>query len=370
MTITHTTPSKVLIHLVYRFDVGGLETVLVNLINTLPEENFRHIIVSLTDYSVQMEARIRTKNVEIIQLHKKSGNDFRIYFKLWKLFRQYRPQIVHSYNLATLEYQFIAFLAGIPLRIHAEHGRDIYDLDGSNKKYQILRKIINPFVHYWIPVSKELEYWLKNTVNIPKKKVQLIYNGIDLALYKSAPQSANEFFTIAAVGRTVPVKNQLTLIKAVELLLKNNPDIQHRLRLIIVGDGELFSMLKTYILKNQLENNIELLGSRDDVSAILQTVDLFVLPSLAEGIALTLLEAMATGLPVIASNVGGNPELIESGKNGSLFPPENVQLLSESILNYIDNKAICLKHGVFAREKIEKHFSLQAMTTNYLNIYQ
>lgn len=361
---------KLVFHLIYRFDVGGLETVLVNLINVLPTENFQHVIVSLTDSSLQMQSRIHVENVELIQLHKLSGNDFGIYFKLWKLFRQYRPQIVHSYNIATLEYQFIAFLANVPFRIHAEHGRDIFDLDGSNKKYQILRRIINPFVHYWIPVSKELKQWLKNTVKIPIEKVQLIYNGINLELYKPVNRSSKEFFTIATVGRAVPVKNQLTLIKAVELLVKQNSEIQHQLRLVIVGDGELFSMLQTYILENKLENNIELLGSRDDVSAILQTVDLFVLPSLAEGIALTLLEAMATALPVIATNVGGNPELIIDGKNGSLIPIQDEKRLAAVILNYLNSPDLCKKHGVAARKTVEEQFSLSVMTNKYLALYQ
>lgn len=362
---------KILVcHLIYRFDVGGLETVLVNLINTLPEENFKHIIISLTDASLQMQARIQAKNVEIIQLQKASGNDFRIHFKLWKLFRQYQPQIVHSYNIATLEYQFIACLAGVPLRIHAEHGRDIYDLDGSNKKYQILRRIINPFVHYWIPVSKELENWLIKTVKIPNNKVRLIYNGIDLNLYQPAIRSHKPIFTVGTVGRIVPVKNQLMLIQAVELLLREYPLSQEKLQLIIVGNGELFSSLQSYIQERHLENNVHLLGERNDIYEILKTIDVFVLPSLAEGIALTLLEAMASQLPIIATNVGGNSELIESNVNGQLIPSQNVNLLAESIFNYIDNASLLEQHGIESRKKVETNFSLQTMATCYLSVYQ
>ncbi|MGB4497259.1 MAG: TIGR03088 family PEP-CTERM/XrtA system glycosyltransferase [Methylococcaceae bacterium] len=361
---------KLVFHLIYRFDVGGLETVLVNLINTLPTENFKHVIVSLTNSSEQMKSSIKVNNVELIDLHKQPGNDLKIHWKLWRLFRQYHPQIVHSYNMAALEYQFIAFLAGVPLRIHAEHGRDIFDLDGSNKKYQIFRQLINPFVHYWIPVSQELASWLKTTVKIPEKKVQLIYNGIDLNLYQPITRLQKDIFTIGTVGRAVPVKNQLMLIQAVAFLLKQQPDLKNKLRLIIVGNGELLPKLRTYIDENQLQENIELLGERHDVYAILKTIDLFVLPSLAEGIALTLLEAMASGLPIIATNVGGNPELIESGVNGQLIPSENTQALADSILYYVNNFPCCEKQGIASRKKVETYFNLQAMTKNYFDIYE
>jgi sugar transferase (PEP-CTERM/EpsH1 system associated) len=360
---------KVVFHLIYRFDVGGLESVLANLINTLPTENFKHVIVSLTNSSVQMKSRIHVENVEFIDLHKQSGNDPKIHFTLWKLFRQYHPQILHSYNIAALEYQFIAFLAGVPSRIHAEHGRDIFDLDGSNKKYQIFRRVLNPFIHYWIPVSQELASWLKQTVKIPEAKIKLIYNGIDLNLYKPVVRAQKVVFTVGTVGRAVPVKNQLMLIQAVELLLKQHPHLQNKLRLIIVGDGELLPKLHAYIDENQLQDNIELLGERNDIYDILKTLDLFVLPSLAEGIALTLLEAMASGLPIIATNVGGNPELIESGVNGQLIPSENTKALADSILYYVNNFPCCEKQGIASRKKVETYFNLQAMTKNYFDIY-
>jgi sugar transferase (PEP-CTERM/EpsH1 system associated) len=360
---------KLVFHLIYRFDVGGLETVLVNLINSLPADDFKHVIVSLTDSSVQMKSSIKVNNVELIDLHKQPGNDPKIHFKLWQLFRQYRPNILHSYNIATLEYQFVAFLAGVPFRIHAEHGRDIFDLDGSNKKYQIFRRVLNPFVHYWIPVSQELATWLKQTVKIPEAKIKLIYNGIDLDLYKPVARLPKSVFTVGTVGRAVPVKNQVMLIQAVELLLKQQPDLKNKLRLIIVGDGELLPKLRAYIDENQLQENIKLLGERHDVYEILKTIDLFVLPSLAEGIALTLLEAMASGLPIIATNVGGNPELITSGENGQLVPSQNVELLATAILSYLTDFSGCKKQGVISRKKVETNFSLHAMAQSYLTVY-
>ena len=360
-----------LLHIVYRFDIGGLEMVMVNLINSLSEQQFKHIIVSLTDANPAMIAALKPNYIDVIELHKPLGNDFKIHYQLWQLFRNYCPDIVHSYNLATLEYQFIAFLARVPLRIHAEHGRDIYDLDGSNKKYQWLRRLLNPFIHYWVPVSQELASWLINTVTISKHKVKLIYNGIDLARYQPLPKnSTSQIFTIGTVGRAAAVKNQLALIKAVESLLQQHPKFIKKMQLIIVGDGELLPQMQAYVDERHLQNIVHFLGARNDVADLLSQFDLFVLPSLAEGIALTILEAMASGLPVIATQVGGNPELIEPAINGQLIPVQNEQALIDAILYYLEKPQRCQQHGNEARQKVEGTFSLQTMTKHYIELYR
>jgi sugar transferase (PEP-CTERM/EpsH1 system associated) len=356
------------IHLVYRFSIGGLENVIVNMINSLPEQGFKHIIISLTDANQDFANKLQ-KNVEIYQLHKPEGNSLRIYRQLYALFRQLKPDILHTYNLATLEYQLAAAFAGVKYRIHAEHGRDIYDLDGSNKKYQLLRRLINPFIQQWVPVSQELASWLANTVKIPAHKICLIYNGIDIHKYQPRPATANAVFSIITVGRLAAVKDQLTLIKAVQILVNRQADNRHRLRLNIVGNGELKAQLSQYIIKNTLQDYVTLSGASHDVDKLLQQADLFVLPSLAEGIALTALEAMATGLPIIATDVGGNPELVETGINGQLLPPRDAEQIANSIEHYMHNRVLGISQGKAGRLKIETYFSLDIMTQKYLALY-
>lgn len=360
--------APLIVHIIYRFDIGGLESVLVNMINTMPEQSYRHVIISLTESS-EFEKRINRDDVEVICLHKQAGNDPKIHLKIWRLLRQLKPACVHTYNIATLEYNVIAFLAGIKKRIHAEHGRDIYDLDGSNKKYQYLRRFINPFVTKWIPVSKELADWLVDVVKLPKAKVKLIYNGIDLELYRPKEHVQKETCVIGSVGRMAIVKDQLTLIKAAEVLVTENPELKQILRIVLVGDGELHSTIQGYIADHSLKDNVELLGARNDVACILQDFDVFVLPSLAEGIPLTILEAMATALPVISTEVGGVPELIENNAQGYLIKPKDVKGLATKIKLYIDKPELMVQHGTSGRKKVEKNFSLQAMTKQYLQIY-
>lgn len=361
--------SKTVIHLVYCFDIGGLETVLVNLINSLPQLYFEHIIISLTYAKPEFVQKLKYK-VQIIELNKSVGNDFSIHLKLFNLFRHFKPDILHTYNIATVEYQLIAALVGIKRRIHAEHGRDIYDLTGNNRKYQLLRRFLNPFIHNWVAVSEDLSNWLIFRVKIPVRKVKLIYNGIDIEKYPiNQTRLVDSIFTIVTIGRLAAVKDQLTLIKAIEFLVSQYPELRCNLKLIVYGDGELKSMLNNYVIEHNLTDCVQLPGYSYNVVFDLSQADLFILPSLAEGISLTLLEAMASSLPIIATNVGGNPELINSGINGQLVPIKSEQLISESIYHYMANPELRMKHGAAARAKVETLFNVAQMTKNYFDLY-
>ena len=176
--------TKVL-HVVHRLDIGGLERVLLNCINSLPEAQFEHRIVALTGYSEDFK-NLLAKPVEVISLNKREGNDWRIFKRFYDQVKIFQTHCVHTYNLATVELQFIAWLSGVKLRVHAEHGRDIFDPSGANKKYRLLRKVLSPFITKIIPVSRDLYDWLLNDVGIRRKKLQLILNGISTSNFYPA----------------------------------------------------------------------------------------------------------------------------------------------------------------------------------------
>jgi len=141
---------KHIAHVVHSFAVGGLENGVVNLINQLPLEHYRHTIICVTDHDPEFFARIKTNNVQIIDLYKPQGKGVVWLYKCWKLLRELKPDICHSRNLNALEAQLPAFFAGVPVRIHGEHGWDVNDLGGCNLKYQKLRRVLKLLIPQYI----------------------------------------------------------------------------------------------------------------------------------------------------------------------------------------------------------------------------
>jgi sugar transferase (PEP-CTERM/EpsH1 system associated) len=365
-------------HVMYRFNVGGLENGVVNLINHMPEDAYRHVVVSLTDVT-DFRNRIRRKDVEFISLNKPPGHALKIYPRLFRLFRSLRPAIVHSRNLAALEVSAPAWAAQVPVRIHGEHGRDVEDLDGSSVKYQWARRLYRPFVTHYVALSRDLEQYLVRRVGVPSSRVAQLYNGVDVARFcppthtrapvPGCPFGSVDHFLVGTVGRMQPVKDQTNLARAFVDALRAAPALRARLRLVMVGDGPLRDKAQAILGAAGMAELAWLPGERDDIPDILRGLDCFVLPSLAEGISNTILEAMACGLPVVATDVGGNRELLEPGVTGELVPAANPAALAEAILGYAADPLRARQAGRAGRELVERCFSMDSMTRAYRNLY-
>lgn len=363
------------VHVIYRLDFGGLETLLVDCINHMPAERYRHAIVCLTDYTA-FASRIARPDVQLFALHKQPGLGLGLHLTLWSLLRRLRPAILHTYNFACAEYAFTAWAAGVPVRIHAEHGRDASDPEGRNRKHNLLRRALSPWIDRVVPVSADLQRWLTGHVGIPAGKTELIQNGVDTVRYAPGPASAalpwdptSEPFVVGTVGRLQDVKDQTSLIKAFALLCRNRSQQREGLRLAIVGDGPLRERLAEVAREAGVGDLVWMPGARDDVAELMRGFSLFALPSIAEGTPVTLLEAMACGLPVVASRVGGIPDLVIEGTTGMLAPPSDPAALAAAIETYLDDPARLRAHGAAARERIERHYSVAAMVGAYTALY-
>jgi len=365
-------------HVIYRLGVGGLENGLVNLINAIPSNRYRHAIICVENYT-DFRHRIKRDDVEIIALNKRKGHDIKLYFRLLKVLRELKPDIIHTRNLSALEAQLVAVIARVKVRVHSEHGRDISDLTGENFKYNTLRRSIYPFVSHFITVSKDLETWLTTLLAVSPDRISQIYNGVDhLRFFPDVSQSrrhgpegffVENAFVVGSVGRMEEVKNYPNLVKAFLRIFEQQSEARERLRLMIVGDGSTRQECVRLVQEAGAEKYVWFPGERSDIPELMRMMDLFVLPSLAEGISNTILEAMSSGLPVVATRVGGNVELVEDAKTGKLVTSENVVELAEAILEYYTESELLALHGQSARQKIEAEFSMASMINSYLSVY-
>lgn len=352
-------------HVVYSLHIGGLERVLINCVNRLPAD-IQHTVICLTDYSSEFRALL-PERVEIVTLNKRPGHDWRLYQRFYHCVQKVRPDIVHTYNLATLEMQWVAWFARVNTRIHAEHGRDIYDPNGSNKKYQWLRRLVAPFVHKFVAVSKELHDWLLNDVALKKKKCALIRNGIDTDFFVPSCVEQNHF-VVGHVGRLSPIKNQSLLLRSFALAGKQDPAFETQALLHIVGGGECETALRQESERLGLADKVVFAGPQSNVLSYYQKFSVFVLSSLGEGIPMTLLEAMSCATPAIVTHVGGMPEVVDESV-GKTVASDDEGGLAKALLEAFQQQALWHQKGAKARDKIIHNFSEQVMVDAYLALY-
>ncbi len=366
------------VHVIYRLAVGGLENSLVNLINRMPAERYRHAIVCVDDYT-DFRERIRKPNVPIIAIHKHDGQDLPAWWRFQRALRQLRPDILHTRAFGTLEGQVYAALVRVRGRVHGEHGRSIEDLNGLCFKRKLLRRVVQPLVHHYTAVSRDLADWLVRTQGVAGHRVTHIYNGVDTDRFhpRAGPRgdlgpegfAPADAFVVGTVGRMQPIKDQPTLLRAFLHLLDAVPDARKRLRLVLIGDGPLRDQCRELLEAKGAGHLVWLPGERADVPELLRAMDVFVLPSLGEGTSNTILEAMASGLPVVATRVGGNPELVEDARTGALTPPADPIAMASAIRPYLEDAGRVASHGEAGRNKALAQFSLAAMVNGYMSVY-
>lgn len=364
-------------HIMHRFDTGGLENGVVNLINHMPADAYRHAVIALTEIT-DFKKRINRPDVQFFALNKKPGHVLWIYPRLYRLFRQLQPAIVHTRNLAALEAAVPAWAARVPARIHGEHGRDVGDFDGTNKKCQWIRRIYSPFVKHYIALSQDLAHYLIQPVGIGAKRVTQIYNGVDAARFHPATQRQDipgspfnqaGLWLVGTAGRMQTVKDQTNLAHAFVAAIQTEPSLRERLRLVMVGEGPLRNESLAILEAAGLAEFAWLPGERNDIPDIMRGLDCFVLPSLGEGISNTILEAMASGLPIIATAVGGNPELVLERHTGHLVPAADPAALARAIVELAKAPEKAHAMGNAGRKRIESQFSMTAMVNSYLQVY-
>lgn len=358
------------VHVVDSLAVGGMENGVVNLINGLSGD-IRHTVVTMSAMGPLAERL--PMEVACHCIGKRPGIDVGAMVRLAALLRRLRPSVVHTRNWGGFDGILAARVARVPTVIHGEHGREAADPEGRDPRRNRLRRIFAPLVSRFVTVSFDLRQWLLTTVRLPAAKLVTIHNGVDVGRFASGERQAGRralrlpghAVVVGAVGRLDPVKDHAGLLHAFSVLRTDQPAAE----LVIVGDGPCRSDLEHQVHELGLTGHVHLLGMRQDVSLLLRGFDVFVLPSLAEGISNTVLEAMATGLPVVATRVGGNPELVEHGATGALVPPANPLVQAAALRCYVEDAGLRESHGAAGRRRVLQHFTLERMTQAYRDLY-
>lgn len=356
-------------HVIPSLQVGGLQKIVLRLVDHF-QPRMDHLVVTP---SGDGPLRIRFRpGVPVVALAdgRRSGKWNAL--RMASLFRTYRPDVVHTRNWTCIDAIIGARLAGVPVVIHGEHGRGASDPDGTNKFRRRVRRLLNPLVTEFVTVSRDLAHWLTSDVGIPSAKVTHIYNGVDTDTFlpgdrheaRNALGLPDARIVIGTVGRLDPVKDHRGLIEGFGRLAQ-----RHDARLLIVGDGPCRAELEHLINELALSNRVHLLGERDDIPQLLRALDIFTLPSLGEGISNVILEAMATGLPVVATRVGGNPELVHDGVTGFLVARRSADALAAALHRYVENSLLVRRHGDAGRTRVVDEFSLSRMFAAYGDLY-
>jgi len=365
-------------HVIHHLVIGGMENGLVNLINNMPASKYRHAVACIEDYSAFRD-RIVRPDVPVVALHRSRIGVWNMRREIFRLCRRWRPTIVHSRNQSGLDALLPARLAGVARCIHGEHGWDVDNLDGRKWKPALLRRLHAPLVDRYITVSKDLERFLVSRVGIRASRITQIYNGVDTdrfspALDESTDWMPSEFrgtglIRFGTVGRLQPVKDHATLLRAFSHLLTSRPDMVGRVRLLVIGDGPLLPDLRALAHSLTIDSSVWFTGALHDIPKVLRSLDVFVLPSLNEGISNTILEGMAAGLPIVATAVGGNIELVEDGDSGRLFSPGDTAGLSGILGQYVTDAQLRQAHSCAARRIALERYSLTAMVERYEAVY-
>ncbi|APF17852.1 glycosyl transferase group 1 [Caldithrix abyssi DSM 13497] len=359
-------------HLINYLSPAGKEVGIVKLLNGLNPDVFAPVLIVMGKVFDTMGLDVdKTKLLEIV---KGEGNDFSLIFKLKKIFKEEGLDIVHTHSWGTLvEGITAARLARVPIVIHGEHGS--YHKDFKRKWVQ---KIMFSWSDQVLSVSALLADDLSRTLGVKREKILPILNGVDTEKFKPQPEK-REFYRkklnvnadsiiIGTIGRPMKVKNHQLMIKALARLKKKNRSV----KFIIIGDTPRYSLreeLEKLARELRVLEDVLFLGYRDDIPGYLNAFDIFVLPSLSEGCSNVIQEAMATGLPIVASRVGGNPELIEHEREGLLFTSNSLEELVTAIQYLIENPQRAKQLGQNALKKARRQFALPVMIKSYEELY-
>jgi glycosyltransferase involved in cell wall biosynthesis len=369
--VTHSFPLKV-VFITGALSFGGLERVVINLCRNLDSRRFKAVVICLKNRG-ELANELEEAGIEVICLDANRHRLFKYFnwVRLAKIIHTQRPAVIHTHNTAAFIDAAMAYsIAPGCGFIHTDHNRNFPD----SLRYMFAERLASYLSYRIIAVSEENKENLIRYEKISRRKIEIINNGIDqekfnLTIDVDAAKNnlgvADFDFLIGTVAVLRQEKGLNFFIKAIPMVLEKHPNTGF----VIIGDGPLRDELEKIADNVGVRNNLVFLGSRTDVPELLQLFDIFVLPSLWEGLPMSLLEAMAAGKCILASNVGGIPSAIRNGIDGLLIPAQSENKIADNLIKLRENTALRNQYAQSARLRFKENYTVEGMVEKYQKLY-
>ena len=365
-----------ILQVVHSLVIGGMERVVCDLARAFNGGEFRTSVCCLDELG-ELGEDLRQEGIQVHVLSRRPGVDLSMASRLRNIHRQEKVDLVHAHQYTPYFYAATAAFGAkfVPV-IFTEHGR--HWPERLRLKRAVFNQILRMTTHAYTAVSEFSRQSLIRYEKMPGRKIQVIYNGIgfngtrgdnqDRQRIRAQAGLFDDDLLVLSIGRMDPIKDFETLIQAFAHVVKRFP----RASLWIAGDGDSIYMgqLIQMVKKLGLLGKVKLLGTRRDVNCLLRACDLFSLPSITEATSMTILEAMVAARAVVATNTGGNPELVTHRETGLLVPVGNVSALAQAMGLLLQDPGRRESMGQAGRKRVEKFFSMERILAQYRDLYR
>lgn len=362
---------KKILHITFDMNIAGTEQVIRQIIENTDTERFSPIVLCIDGTVGPLGKKLIDSGIEVLCLTRKPGLDLRLVKDIAAILEKQAIDIAHCHQYTPYIYGLLATLKTRTKVIFTEHGR--FYPDTRKWKRFICNPMLSLFTHSITAISAATAESLVEIENFPRKKIQVIYNGISdvakldidtsqLSLMLEIPKNHK---IVGTISRLDPIKNQEMMLRAFKDVLKEEPNTT----LLIVGDGPIRRDLEELSRSLCVERNVIFTGFKVDPQQYLKIMDVFLLSSLSEGTSMTLLEAMAFSKASVVTDVGGNPEIVNDREQALLIQNKDTKAFSEAIIELLFDTPTRNKLGVAARKRYEEIFTVDKMAQSYQALY-
>ncbi len=364
-----------ILHVLDSLNVGGMERVVINVANGLDPARFEQAVCCIS--RLGMAAHLLGAHVRRFDMGKGDERALLMPWQIAKLIRRERPDIIHTQSWAGMDGVIARAITRPFLKtgklVHSEHGRNLPYIHHEPLKRKLMRRCAYELADAVFVVSEEMREFFCRETGFAPERMRVIHNGVDVAeIERADPRGVREEFGLApsdfvigTVARFQATKDLPTLVRAFAQLRQRQP----RVKLLLIGDGAERARLEQLADELNSATDVIITGIRHDVPRLLRALDVFALSSLSEGLPISVLEAMAAGLPVVATRVGMLPELLREGENGFLVAPRDFETLAERLAQLAANRELARRLGAAGKQTVARDYSLAAMLRRYEELY-